>query len=443
MLLMLGLAVGWPAFAMAEPAALQQARDAFERRQYDRVLVLVEPLIKGAAPEARKLKVRSLVRLERPVDALAAYDGLDGNGGRSETALLREVAFGFITPVLKDMREQMRGAAYTALKEVHTEETIPYLEDGLGDGSGLVRALAAEALGRLKAGQRSARLRKAIDDQAAMVRVAVLKALGRSGDKTVIALVEKSLNDEQATVRMAAAEALIRLGRSELWPRILEAAKAPNPEERGAALHILGELRDKRALPVLKQALEDTQPSVRGAAALAVGDLEDPEPVPALIRALKDPVPGVRGAAAISLGKLHAVAARSELTKTLADQNPGVRADAVAVLLELGAPYDEVAGTVRELTGSQDPGVRARVTRSLGKARAGSLKEALQTLQLQAQDPLPQPRIAAARALGQVGERETIPILRQVLHDQDEAVRATAGGALVRLLDRVVTAKNH
>ena len=45
-------------------------------------------------------------------------------------------------------------------------ETIPALEDGLSDNSGLVRALAAEALGKLDAGRKSPRLRNALEDQA-------------------------------------------------------------------------------------------------------------------------------------------------------------------------------------------------------------------------------------------------------------------------------------
>ena len=59
---------------------------------------------------------------------------------QDESPLLREVALGFIVIMVKDMREQMRGAAYTALKEVDSDDIIPYFEDGLSDGSGPVRA---------------------------------------------------------------------------------------------------------------------------------------------------------------------------------------------------------------------------------------------------------------------------------------------------------------
>ena len=60
--------------------------------------------------------------------------------------LLRELAIAVILPFRADMREQIRGAAYTALKEIHSEDMVPLLEEGLGDGSGMIRALVAEGL---------------------------------------------------------------------------------------------------------------------------------------------------------------------------------------------------------------------------------------------------------------------------------------------------------
>ncbi|MBI3603152.1 MAG: HEAT repeat domain-containing protein, partial [Nitrospirae bacterium] len=47
---------------------------------------------------------------------------------------------------------------------------------------------------------------------------------------------------------------------------------------------------------------------------------------------------------------------------------------------------------------------------------------------------LPRPRIAAARSLGQIGGKELVPMLKNALKDQDDAVRATVGGALGRVL---------
>jgi HEAT repeat protein len=50
------------------------------------------------------------------------------------------------------------------------------------------------------------------------------------------------------------------------------------------------------------------------------------------------------------------------------------------------------------------------------------------------EDPLPRPPNAAVRSLGQTGGATENPNLKKMLRDQDEAVRATAGGALGRIL---------
>ena len=68
-------------------------------------------------------------------------------------SLLQEVALGFIIIMVKDMREQMRGAAYTALKEVDSDDAVPYFEDGLSDGSGPVQcSLAVEGARSIRGG---------------------------------------------------------------------------------------------------------------------------------------------------------------------------------------------------------------------------------------------------------------------------------------------------
>src|SRR5688572_31629605 len=81
-----------PAAESKPDATLPEAQAAFQQHQYDRVLSLVEPLIKNGSQDALRLKIRSLVRLGRPADALADYDRLETHQGRDESPLLREVA---------------------------------------------------------------------------------------------------------------------------------------------------------------------------------------------------------------------------------------------------------------------------------------------------------------------------------------------------------------
>lgn len=281
-----------------------------------------------------------------------------------------------------------------------------------------------------------------MEDQAAMVRVAVLKSLGRSGDRSQMPVAEQALKDEQVTVRIAASGALVMLGRAEAWNEVRAAAEAPNPEDRATALRMLGDLGDRRALPLLRQALAHAQPSVRGAAATALGDLKDPAAAPDLVKALRDPIPGVRASVAVSLGEVAAPESAAALKESLSDPNPAVRAASVSALLRLGAPFADVVDAVMILSRNTDPGIRASVGRALSQAQGKNRKEAVEVLRLLFEDPLPRPRIAAARSLGHLANqelgqeqlREMVGILKNGLKDTDEAVRATAGAAIIRTL---------
>ena len=125
---------GWPDPAMA--SSVKDVQAAFDKKQYQEALDLIEQVTKekGSQPETRRLKVRSLIFLGKPKDALIEYERHEQELKQEDRPLLKDVALGFIYVLVKDMREQMRGAAYTALKDADSPDTIPALEDGLSDG---------------------------------------------------------------------------------------------------------------------------------------------------------------------------------------------------------------------------------------------------------------------------------------------------------------------
>lgn len=416
----------------AVPVEIQRSYDS---RQYQTVLDEIAKLdgASSSASDVRRLKVRSLLKLGNPKEALEEYDRLERAANQDEMPLLREVALGFITVMLKDMREQMRGAAFTALKEADSEEVIPYFEDGLSDGSGPVRMLAVEGLSRTETGRRSPKLRAALDDQAGLVKARVVKALGHSTDPSVVPLLEAASKDELPTVRIAAFGALLRHGRKEAWDALRRAADAVNPEDRAEAIRVMADVKDRRAVPVMLEALSYKQPSVRGAAARGLGHLGRREAREDIQRLLRDPVPAVREAAASALADLGDEASVPALEQALQDGAFSVRAASAAALLQLGQPFEAVAPTVRGLTQQSDPGARASAAHALGRASKGNVAGALSFLGNLATDPLPGPKIVAVRSLGRIGDPSVLPLMKEALHDQNEAVRTTAGGAILRL----------
>lgn len=412
------------------------AQAAFEKKEYAQVLEQLAKLEKeqGPTPDVRRLKIRSLLKLGNPKDALGEYDKLELALKQDDLPLLREVALGFIVVMVKDMRDQMRGAAYTALKEVDSDEVIPYFEDGLSDGSGPVRVLAVEGLGRSEAGRKSAKLRAAIEDQAGSVKARVVKALGKTGDLGALPLVEAATKDELSTVRIAAYGALIRLGKKEAWTQLQQAAESLNPEDRADAIRTIADLKDQRGAAIMVESLTYTQPSVRGAAARGLGHLGRKESRGQIEQLLKDPIPAVRESAVGSLADLGGTESVPALVRALSDGTATVRASAIAGLLQLGQPYQTVASTAQSLAQHNDTAMRASVAYALGKATKGNVTDAIALLTSLTADPLPGPKIVALRSLGHVGNRELVPLMKEALHDTNDAVRATAAGALLHLL---------
>ena len=426
------LLASWPS------SVPKDAQEAFDKKQFEQVLEQLAKLEKeqSVAPDVRRLKIRSFLKLGNPKDALGEYDKLELALKQDEISLLREVALEFIVVMLKDMREQMRGAAYTALKEVDSDDVVPYFEDGLSDGSGPVRALAVEGLGRSEAGRKSMKLRAAIEDQAGLVKARVVKALGRTGDPGVMSLVEAATKDELSIVRIAAYGALIRLGNKEVWTELQQAAEAQNPEDRADAIRMIAELKDQRGAPIMMEALTYKQPSVRGAAARGLGHLGHKEARRQIEQLLKDPVPAVRESAAGGLAELGGLESIPALNRALSDGNFTVRASAIAALLQLSQPYSTVATTAQSLAQQNDMAMRASVAYALGKATKANAPGAISLLTSLTADPLPGPKIVALRSLGHVGDRELVPLLREALHDTNDAVRATAAGALLHLFQQ-------
>lgn len=418
-------------------SGMQAIQALYDQKEYQKVLDELAKLDSNmvGSPDVRRLKIRTLLRLGKPKDALSDYDDLVQLLKHDDQSTLQEVALAFVVVLTQDMREQMRGVAYTALKEWQSSEAIPFLEDGLNDGSGLVRALAAEGLAKLDGGRRSARFRQALDDQAALVKEAVLKGLGKSADVSIVSLVEPLLQDPEVRVRVAAAEALCRFGRKQGCGLLERLGKAPNPDERGAAIRALVDLQGAQVLPILIEASQHTQPSIRGVAAMGFGHVSKPEVITVLSRLLRDPLPPVRVAAAVSLGQLHGLDTISPLRKAIAEEpDASVRAFVIGGLLEQGERFDELSGQISALINTKELAVRTALARALGRASKENHAAAHSVVMSLFADTMPRVRIAALKSMAKIDGGGALPVLKQGLHDDDDAVRATAGGELLHVM---------
>jgi HEAT repeat protein len=416
----------------------REALAAFKKGRFDQVVRLLEtfPPEQDLPRELLKIGVESYVKVGRPETAFKTYLKFIPSGQPDDPRLLREIATAFVTNHVRGPEEYVRIAAYTALKDGADPLMTSVLEDGLFDSSALVRALAAEGLGRALAATKSLKpssaltaLKRALQDPAPAVRIAAINALSDTGDQSIIDILRRIARSDEGALPVFASAALVKLGQTEAFDDILSTATLPDRNARMAAIGLLGRLKLPRGFSTLSQSVYDPEPSVRAFAAGALGEFGTPESAAPLTHAVGDEDPRVRSIAAASLGRLQLPHARPLLWQAAKDPVDFVRAGAVEGLLRVG---DREASLVaRELSRHADPSIRGAVAQAIGLSR---YTQGVPLLDLLRQDLQPQPRLMAARALGKMTRREALPVLKLMLQDSDTAVRVTAAGSLLQVL---------
>ncbi len=196
-----------------------------------------------------------------------------------------------------------------------------------------------------------------------------------------------------------------RIARDERQDPALRIAGAPpgpqavRPEDRAALVS-----------PALAAMAGATDPVLRGSALLAQGGAADPSALPALTESLRRGAVSDRRSAALALGSLGDAAAAAALERALREDD--------------------------------DSDVRSYATLSLGLLGGTGVSTTLRA-HLQRNLPLPgrdnrEQRVALITALGLAGDRESVPLLVDVLGSRqlrDDRARAHAAVALGRLAD--------
>ncbi|CAL9326943.1 HEAT repeat domain-containing protein [Streptomyces sp. SudanB52_2052] len=240
----------------------------------------------------------------------------------------------------------------------------------------------------------------------------------------------------------------------------LRESTAPDAERRAAALKGLGRTGRSEYAPVAAEAAGDPASSVRAAAALALARLGDPEAGRAVLPLLmSDEDPGVRCRASVAVTRLGlgGPAVIEAFARQLADPDRRVRINALEGLSVLGVPGD--AAALVRLLGDPDPAVRGRARTLIhgcagdetvraevirtarqgsGTARARALdwlseshtEHLLDSLLTGLRDPSPAVRIAVARRLFHVEQRQVQDKLAEALRterDPEVAARLLRG----------------
>ncbi len=163
-------------------------------------------------------------------------------------------------------------------------------------------------------------------------------------------------------------------------------------------------------------------------AAHSLGQINSPLAVPALINALNDSNRTVRLEAAWALGQIRSPLACSALAARLTDVDLIVQSQAAQALKNIGSPC---LSALSEMLKSPSSDTRTIAARTLGQMAIDQAVPIL--IEVLDNDQFPHVRCNAAAALGEIGSVECIYPLSIVLKDSDRSVRNSALRALRRI----------
>ena len=318
-----------------------------------------------------------------------------------------ERSIGPLTRMLQDSDPGVAWRAAYALEKIPGSTQVDALIEACGSDETMLRRAAVRSLGRLEATAGVDRIvavaTEPHDDWQLDVRIA--DALGRIGENTgeVLPTMSGLLGSEVFHVRVAALQAIGRAGWRELLPEVLDLRSDPVVDVRAAAYDATADCLDGRTMELLMGGLEDESPLVAATCLRRLGDSTEDDVITVLLDAVS-----ANGDRSRRLGAAEGLAAAGDrvelvhLLSLLNDRDPFVATTAAAALGDRG-----------------DAGAVPHLMATLDRADPGSMDV----------------RLAAATALGQIGESRATGILRTTMsQDADPRLRLAARDALELLL---------
>jgi len=387
--------------------------------------------------------------------------------------------------LLDDPAPQVRLAAIATLGHIGDERAVAPLLARLKDADEATRLAAQQAFDDIGEGLQITAVTDSLRHPDWQVRASAAEMLAKCNDPEAVEPLVPLLADPRGEVRQAAADALDRLGwdpgGSELearyyvirqdWdkcvelgsaavPAVIELLEDPDLRTRTAAARVLGRIRDGRAMRPLLGALDEVEPelveavfsalvsmgaptidlltealsdgreTIAATAAWALGQIGDPRALEPLVAALRHPMPAVQQAAAHALGSLHLADAVEPLVSALVagcPSEPAIAAlaaigeAAVPALIASARHYDSVEATTF-------------IAQALARIGAPAIEPLLSLLAEGNNRPRPLgPLLAAADALGRLGDGRAVEPLVRLFARSDPVLRQVIVQALDRL----------
>jgi len=271
------------------------------------------------------------------------------------------------------------------------------------------------------------------------VRKFIVDILGEIGDSRAIPALLNAMRDDDNNVLAAAAENLGKLKASDAVPVLLDAMQNPDVMLRFTILEALGKI--DQSVPLSRLLPFRDEKLLRKALIDCLGKVGDQTAIPEVIAGLSDPMRNVRSAALLAM---MAMAQRypDQIRSTLAGHDLPSTVDAVAAFLAESQPDTIRRAAVRVIGWLGDRSVVAMMLELLdqetlqqeamhalvdtGKSNPDSLVEAW--------DSTPDSRKAyLAYIMGEAGCKQGVPLLRNALAVDDNALQQMSAHALGNL----------
>lgn len=322
-----------------------------------------------------------------------------------------------IVPLVKSDNPDLKKTAMDLLSNLGGPEATNTMLELLQDKDWWIRKRAVEGISKLKDPITVEPLLQIIryEKDPQILKTAV-ETIGKIGDSRCARDLLKLLNEDDMVLRQMAMDALINIGDASLVQDLVGMLVNDDVNVRRSVVEILNNIKDPAAGAALVQSLKDRDWWVREIATDALSEMKGDNLAKMTMNLLDDPEENVRRSAVEFFNRVHFPEAYDKLVSLLKDPDWWVREKALIAVGKMKRP--ESIQPILELMNDNE--VKWAVPQALGEIGG---KEVVPPLLELLGDHSRSVRIEALKALGQVNDPDTIPYVKGMVKDEDADIR--------------------
>lgn len=349
--------------------------------------------------------------------ALSLILNCDPGSAKDDTTAVEEVVSEEQTT--KELLENLnssdpftRSQAAIQLGSREERSAIPKLKKLLSDKEPGVRAGAAIALGDIKDKSSTQTIANLLWSDTENPKDVYLDALTRMKDPSIGSRLYSLLDDTNPTLRLQTVDALVQISAHSVGPQILSLALKNKDREKDKTYAMaLGKLKvtSSESYLIRLTEIQDESPTL-AAAYLALGRIKAKKANDVLVRALKLPYSKGKENASMALIEIGNPVVVSQVFPFLKSDDPETKLYTTDVLCSI--PSKEAAELAFSLLNEKDTKAWGSAAKILGRQKFKPARNRIEELLEKTSTP---ERDSFAEALGWIGDKASVPILRKVL----------------------------